>query len=490
MVELERHELLRPAEAGARLIALRLLDEARAACDRLANPEDGDALHDLRVALRRLRSTLVAYRRCLDPDATSEALTLATKLAGQTGGAREAEVELAWLRAKRDELPPSLRTLLDEIATAVESRVLAGRAGAGHHLAARFAQLELELRASLETYRARVAPGDHSQPSGFASAACEAVHNAAAELELALSRVTGPDDAGPEHAARIVAKRLRYLLEPVRQHADDGPALLADLRRLQDLIGERHDREVLAATLRGALERAALASAQALAAAVQARDTRAERRLRARRAESLALELMRRARAESDALFGELAIGWLAGESAPFFARVDDFAESLRQLDSSNLEIERKYLLRGLPERVSDAESVEIEQGYLPGATVRERLRRTVGPRGARFTRTVKLGTGIVRSEFEEELPEPEFMRLWPLTAGARLRKRRYRVPDGALAWEIDEFLERPLVLAEIELPTARTEVHVPEWLEPWLVREVTDEPSYTNLRLACEAAS
>jgi CHAD domain-containing protein/CYTH domain-containing protein len=487
MVELERHELLRPAEAGARLIALRLLDEARAACDRLGDPDDGEALHDLRVALRRLRSTLAAYRGCLDRDATRDALTNAGRLASQTGEARDAEVVLAWLNAKREELSPAHRALLDDIAAFVETHVFAARENAGRDLAKRYAALELDLRASLETYRARVAPSGDAQPFGFASAACEAVHTAAAELELALSRVSGPDQAGAEHAARIVAKRLRYLLEPVRQHADEGPDLLQDLRRLQDLMGDRHDREVLSATLRGALERAALANTQALVAAVQARDAHAERRLRARRAENLALELLRRARAEADTLFAELAAGWLEGKSAPFFARIDDFAEKLRQLDGANLEIERKYLLSGLPERVRGAESVEIEQGYLPGSTVRERLRRSVSARGARFTRTVKLGTGIVRAEFEEELPEAEFARLWPLTAGARLRKRRYRVPDGALSWEIDEFLERPLVLAEIELPTAQTEVHVPEWLETWIVREVTDEPAYTNLRLACE---
>jgi CYTH domain-containing protein len=397
-------------------------------------------------------------------------------------------VELAWLRAKRDELSTGQRGLLDEIASEVESRARAAREDATRNLAMRFATLEHELRESLETYRARVAPDLDTASAGFASAACEAVHTAAAELELALSHVSGPDQASAEHEARIVAKRLRYLIEPVRQHADDGPALLADLRRLQDLIGERHDREVLGSTLRAALERAALANAQALAAAVQARDPRAERRLRARRAESFALELIRRTRAEADALFAELTANWLEGKSAPFFARVDDFAEKLRQLDSANLEIERKYLLSGLPEQVRGAESLEIEQGYLPGSTLRERLRRSTSARGVRFTRTVKLGTGVVRAEFEEELPEAEFTRLWPLTAGARLRKRRHRVPDGALVWEIDEFLERPLVLAEIELPTAQTEVAIPAWLEPWVVREVTDEAAYTNLRLACEA--
>ena len=131
------------------------------------------------------------------------------------------------------------------------------------------------------------------------------------------------------------------------------------------------------------------------------------------------------------------------------------------------------------------AEALEIEQGYLPGATVRERLRRAVGPRGATCTRTVKLGTGLVRAEFEEEMPPSEFERLWPLTEGARLRKRRYRVPENELVWEIDEFLDRELWLAEVELPAADTEVVVPEWLEPWLEREVTDDPRYANVRIA-----
>jgi len=71
-----------------------------------------------------------------------------------------------------------------------------------------------------------------------------------------------------------------------------------------------------------------------------------------------------------------------------------------------------------------------------------------------------------------------------------RLRKRRYLVSDGTLVWEVDEFLDRALVLAEIELPTANTEVTVPEWLAPSIVREVTDEPAFTNLRLACDTSS
>ncbi|MFI5316969.1 MAG: CHAD domain-containing protein, partial [Myxococcota bacterium] len=97
MVELERTEVLRLAEEGARLLALRQLDEARAALTRAGDPEDGEAVHDVRVALRRLRCSLGAYRPLLDEEAARSALGRAGRLAGQMGGARDQEVWRPWL---------------------------------------------------------------------------------------------------------------------------------------------------------------------------------------------------------------------------------------------------------------------------------------------------------------------------------------------------------------------------------------------------------
>jgi CYTH domain-containing protein len=56
---------------------------------------------------------------------------------------------------------------------------------------------------------------------------------------------------------------------------------------------------------------------------------------------------------------------------------------------------------------------------------------------------------------------------------------------DGALTWEIDEFLDRDLVLAEVELPDPAAKFALPEWLEPFVVREVTEDPAFQNLNLA-----
>jgi CYTH domain-containing protein len=51
--------------------------------------------------------------------------------------------------------------------------------------------------------------------------------------------------------------------------------------------------------------------------------------------------------------------------------------------------------------------------------------------------------------------------------------------------WEIDEFLDRELVLAEIELPAVDSPVELPAWLREHVVREVTAEPDYVNRALA-----
>jgi CYTH domain-containing protein len=147
--------------------------------------------------------------------------------------------------------------------------------------------------------------------------------------------------------------------------------------------------------------------------------------------------------------------------------------------------VERKFLLTGLPSLAGVEGSVEIEQGYLPGERLVERVRRVRSDEGVELLRTVKEGSGLSRLEVEEPVTPDVFDRLWPLTEGRRLRKRRYRIPDGALTWEIDEFLDRELVLAEVELVGRPMDVALPPWLSPHVDREVTEDEAYSNLRLA-----
>ena len=151
-----------------------------------------------------------------------------------------------------------------------------------------------------------------------------------------------------------------------------------------------------------------------------------------------------------------------------------------------NVEIERKYLLSALPRLPHAIHTYDIDQGYIPGAKLMERLRRQRDENGdTRYFRTVKLGSGVQRMELEDETDQRVFEHLWQLTEGRRLTKRRHVVPNGKDMWEIDEFTDRPLLLAELELDRADAPVRIPTWLEPVLVREVTDEPEYSNRSLA-----
>lgn len=151
-----------------------------------------------------------------------------------------------------------------------------------------------------------------------------------------------------------------------------------------------------------------------------------------------------------------------------------------------DIEIERKYLLRALPERVRSAPSLELDQGYIPGDRIRERIRRSKSSDGTKFYRTLKSGSGVQRTEVEDETTLEFFEAVWPLTRGARVSKRRYLVPDRDVVWEIDEFLDRSgLWLAEVELDHVDRNVVIPDWLAPVVDRDVTDDPAYTNRALA-----
>lgn len=161
-------------------------------------------------------------------------------------------------------------------------------------------------------------------------------------------------------------------------------------------------------------------------------------------------------------------------------------------MSGAPLEIERVWVLRGAPIVPAGACVWRIEQGYLPehgiddAAFAEGRLRRITHPDGrVECLHTVKRGAGLVRQETERTVTGDEFEAWWPRTEGRRVRKRRHRVPDGALVWEIDEFLDWPLWMAEVELPSATAPCPIPAWLAPVMGREVTEDPRWRNFALA-----
>jgi CHAD domain-containing protein/CYTH domain-containing protein len=471
-----------PVAEAVRLRALELLAAAQAARPRLEatapGNEDDEALHDFRVALRRLRSVLKAHANL--PGLGGKVERLRRRLgdvADATGPARDAEVQLAWLTGARRGLPATARAAHAWLRARLVAGHDAAYAKVRDEAARRFDALHDKAQRRLARYRADVTDKGVTWAAALATLLLEHAADLAAQL-AAVRRATDEEAA---HRARITGKQLRYLVEPLAASERVGAAaktVVADLKQLQDVLGELHDAHVLGHVAQQAMVDAAAERARQLGQAVFAGG-------RTRRPPDLRAGLVAiasRARAHRDKLYRDLAARRRG---------IDRLLEDVRALAAAlggpppDVEIERKYLLRGMPE-VGAAEAVEMEQGYIPGKRLVERLRRWRGADGVEhLVRSMKLGSGVRRIEVEEEIDRDLWDRLWPLTEGRRLAKTRYLAPDGDRVWEIDRFHGRDLHLAEIELPHEGVEVVPPPWLKGLIEREVTGEKAYTNEFLA-----
>src|SRR5262245_20484889 len=194
----------------------------------------------------------------------------------------------------------------------------------------------------------------------------------------------------------------------------------------------------------------------------------------------LAIDRLVRDRVE--ALSDELHALWPAGRPGTFPDEVEAIAAALARHGGREGGAGRRFLLASLP-RIQAA-PIDIAQGWIPGKRLRARLERVAEGGEEGFYRVVQVGSGAGRTEPREEASRDVFERLWPLTEGRQVRKRRYRIADGDREWEVDEFLDRELVLAEIASREPHEEVEFPDWLRAHVVREVTGEDTYLDENL------
>jgi CYTH domain-containing protein len=149
------------------------------------------------------------------------------------------------------------------------------------------------------------------------------------------------------------------------------------------------------------------------------------------------------------------------------------------------IESERKYLLHSLP-TIPFERSNHIIQGYLPdGSRIRKStvLNHSLSS-SVEYTHTIKTGSGQDRLEDEKYISEKQFNSFWPQTQGKRINKIRFLVKDYESIWEVDLFLDRQLVLAEIE-GTPGFKPVIPAFVDSVLVMDVTESGEFTNSKLA-----
>lgn len=460
--------LHRPAAEGVRIVALWWLAQSRALIDRAA-------FYELPAVIGGLRSTLRENRELLNGIDLKDALRRLRIMQQAVDAVRELTAERTWLEAEGEMVVPDARADLPVLAAKLERKSRRLEKNAADALQKHFERVEHALQSTLRRFSIHGTIGVPLNLDPFSAHVAGRLDRHLAKVTRALGDIRSFDAGGDIDAA----SRKRDL-KRVADSLDRTLALLAPF--------------VAHVPALGMLYHSATGGRQRLEAMSTA--ARLTRRARAARLDGLATMLndvrLSHASAFDDSWLadgGERALSGAYAAMAALQLSVDVTQLSHARLTTEfgvPMEIERKYLLRGCPPEAAVVPGARIEQGWIPGRTLRERLRHTTYPTGvSRYTRTVKFGRGISRVELEEDTDRAVFDALWPLTAAARVRKRRHAIRDGEYTWQIDVFTDRDLVLAEVELCDADTNPALPFWLEKWLVREVTGEAEYLNVNLA-----
>jgi CHAD domain-containing protein len=203
--------------------------------------DDVEAVHQMRVATRRLRSDLRTFSSLIDED-WSEPLTAELKWLGDAlGSVRDLDVQGEHLRAVASDLSTALKPMLNQL----RDRHEAARSTLLNEMRSpRYKELLDRLIAAVG------APAFTPESQNPCSEMLRPLVAKAWRNVARYGRALGPEDSdGDYHRVRIRTKRARYAAEAVAVGlpADESAAALAFAKkcaRIQDVLGEMQDASV------------------------------------------------------------------------------------------------------------------------------------------------------------------------------------------------------------------------------------------------------
>jgi CHAD domain-containing protein len=230
-------------EKAYRGLAERLFEKASAACDRLET-DDPEALHDFRVALRRLRTHLSTHRDHLGKHDANEFRKRLTALVAATNTSRDQEVQREWIqrRLEGDEVEGIERDGLELVLTRFSTN--GDSMSELDPIRQHFADIGKKFhkrRWSLPDY-ARLKDAPDRSVRAVTKAA---VLKLAAKLRKQIAAIDSVDSVKATHQARLAVKRLRYILEPLDNVTPGASEVIDELKRMQDTLGAIRDMQIL-----------------------------------------------------------------------------------------------------------------------------------------------------------------------------------------------------------------------------------------------------
>ena len=231
--------------AAARAVATYLMHQIDAIFDGdLGLRRGSDPIHDTRVAIRRLRSTLRVYGKLMNAAAGDIDEELKW-FAGLLGEVRDRQVQRRHFRKVLAELPSELvlGPVANRINSGLKSEQLRARACAAEAMnTGRY----LSLLATLQQWR--IDPPLAGRPSH--AAVKKRARRAERKADRRLAEAVQTGDAALLHRARKAAKRARYAAElrvPIDKKAKET---VKRYKRIQKILGEHQDRVVASASLK------------------------------------------------------------------------------------------------------------------------------------------------------------------------------------------------------------------------------------------------
>ncbi len=142
-------------------------------------------------------------------------------------------------------------------------------------------------------------------------------------------------------------------------------------------------------------------------------------------------------------------------------------------------EIERKFLVKNRDFIHQSKSKHSIKQGFLSTHKKRTVRIRILDNKGFITIKGKSDKKGLVRLEWEKEIPLNEAKQLLKLCKKPILSKTRYLIDFKGSLFEIDVFKKKNkgLIIAEIELDNKNQSFEKPDWLG----KEVTGEIKYYN---------
>jgi CHAD domain-containing protein len=246
-----------PGAEAVSAILLQQLDALEANVDGVLHDIDTEFLHDLRVAVRRTRTALKLLGHVLPGELTLRFASEFRWLGDTTTPLRDLDVQLLSLPPMAARLVAASPDDLQPLAAYLTRRRAAERRKLSQALrSARFDAMVGDWRKALLVPRAAGhASGPHA--AGHASGpraaelSADRTRRAHARVLRLGSAITASSPAESLHTLRKRCKELRYVLEFFASLHDPQlyAAVLADLKRLQDCLGEFQDSEVQSAEI-------------------------------------------------------------------------------------------------------------------------------------------------------------------------------------------------------------------------------------------------